>query len=50
MKDAISWFDIPSENFDCAVKFYSSILGKEIRVDTFRGQKLGIFPMEERKE
>ena len=46
MKDAISWFDIPSENFDRAVKFYSTILGKEIRIDTFMGQKLGFFPME----
>jgi predicted enzyme related to lactoylglutathione lyase len=46
MKDAINWFDIPTENFDRAVKFYSDILGKEVRVDTYMGQKLGFFPME----
>lgn len=46
MKNAIAWFDIPTEDFDRAVKFYSEILGKEIRVDTFMGQKLGFFPMD----
>ena len=46
MKDAITWFDIPTENFDRAVKFYSDILGQPIRVDTFMGQKLGFFPMD----
>jgi predicted enzyme related to lactoylglutathione lyase len=46
MKDAITWFDIPTENFDRAVKFYSDILGQQIRVDTFMGQKLGFFPMD----
>lgn len=48
MKDAITWFDIPTENFDRAVKFYSDILGKEVRVDSYMGQKLGFFPMEGR--
>lgn len=46
MKDAITWFDIPTEDFDRAVRFYSDILGKEIRVDTYVGQKLGFFPMD----
>jgi uncharacterized protein len=46
MKNAIIWFDIPTEDFDRAVKFYSDILGQEIRVDTFMGQKLGFFPMD----
>jgi predicted enzyme related to lactoylglutathione lyase len=46
MKDAITWFDIPTEDFNRAVKFYSDILDKDIRVDTFMGQKLGFFPMD----
>jgi predicted enzyme related to lactoylglutathione lyase len=46
MKNVITWFDIPTEDFDRAVKFYSDILGNEIRVDTFMGRKLGFFPME----
>lgn len=46
MKDVITWFDIPTEDFDRAVKFYSDILGQKVRVDTYMGQKLGFFPME----
>jgi uncharacterized protein len=42
----VVWFDIPTDNFDRAVKFYSDILGTPIKVDTFMGQKLGFFPME----
>ncbi|NPV61618.1 MAG: VOC family protein [Methanotrichaceae archaeon] len=49
MKNVISWFEIPTENFDRAVKFYSHILAEEIRVDSFAGQKLGFFPMEGRE-
>jgi predicted enzyme related to lactoylglutathione lyase len=49
MKNAITWFDIPTEDFDRALKFYSDILGQKIRVDTFMGQKLGFFPMEGRE-
>ena len=29
------------------MKFYSDILGKQINVDTYMGQKLGFFPMDE---
>jgi predicted enzyme related to lactoylglutathione lyase len=48
MKNVISWFDIPTEDFDRAVKFYSYILAEEIRVDSFAGHKYGFFPMEGR--
>jgi uncharacterized protein len=46
MANVVVWFDVPTENFDRAVKFYSDILGTPIKVDTFAGQKLGFFPME----
>ncbi|MDD1759324.1 MAG: VOC family protein [Methanothrix sp.] len=49
MNNVISWFDIPTEDFDRAVKFYSAVIGKEIRVESFMGQKLGFFPMEGRE-
>lgn len=49
MKDVITWFDIPTEDFDRAVKFYSDILGQKVRVDTYMDQKLGFFPMEGRE-
>jgi uncharacterized protein len=44
--NVVVWFDIPTENFDRAVKFYSDIMGTPIKVDTFTGQKLGFFPMD----
>ena len=46
MANVMVWFDIPTLDFDRAVKFYSDILGTPVRVDTFMGQKLGFFPME----
>jgi predicted enzyme related to lactoylglutathione lyase len=49
-KSAIAWFDIPSLQFERAVKFYSTILGVPIRVDEFMGQKLGFFPMDREGE
>jgi predicted enzyme related to lactoylglutathione lyase len=50
MNNVVTWFDIPTEDFDRAVRFYSAILGKEIRVETFMGQKLGFFPWKGGKE
>ena len=47
MKNAITWFDVPTTDFDRAVKFYSTILGSEIRIDESMGQKLGLFPMDQ---
>jgi len=46
MANAVVWFDIPSLDFDRAVKFYSDILGVPITVDTSMGMKLGMFSME----
>ena len=50
MKDAITWFDIPTEDFNRAVKFYSDILGQKIQVDTFMGQSPVSFPWMKWKE
>ena len=46
MGNVITWFDIPTADFERAVKFYSDILGEEVRVGEHMGQKLGFFPME----
>ncbi len=46
MKNAITWFDIPTLDFNRAVKFYSEILGEEVRVNEFMGKTIGFFPME----
>lgn len=49
MKNVIVWFDVPTLDFERAVKFYSRILGDEIKVDEFMSQRLGFFPMEDRE-
>jgi predicted enzyme related to lactoylglutathione lyase len=50
MKNVVVWFDIPTLDFDRAVTFYSEILGEPIKVDTYMGQKLGFFPMDQGPE
>lgn len=50
MADVISWFDVPTIDFDRAVKFYSEILGKPVRVAEHMGQKLGFFSMDGDRE
>ena len=45
-KNAITWFSIPTADFDRAVKFYSTILGEAVQVHEFMGRKLGFFPMD----
>ena len=44
-KNVVSWFHIPTSDFDRAVKFYSTILGNAINVMDFNGQTMGFFPM-----
>lgn len=44
MSNVITWFEIPTADFDRAVKFYSIILGKEIAVNDHMGQTRGVFP------
>lgn len=46
MKNAITWFDIPSLDFNRAIKFYGEILGTPLRVDDYLGQRLAYFPMD----
>jgi predicted enzyme related to lactoylglutathione lyase len=46
VKNVLAWFDVPTLDFDRAVKFYSDILGEPVQVSEHMGQKLGFFPME----
>ncbi len=46
MKSAIEWFDIPSSNFERALKFCSDILGEPLKINEYEGQKLAFFPMD----
>ena len=43
--NTINWFQIPSNDFARAIKFYSTILGHEVKVMDFQGQTMGFFPM-----
>lgn len=46
MKNAINWFEIPVNNYERAKKFYSQILGVEIKDHHMedKNMKYGIFP------
>lgn len=44
MKNAIVWFEIPTIDFDRAVKFYRNIVKWEITVDNTMWMKMAFFP------
>jgi predicted enzyme related to lactoylglutathione lyase len=46
MKNAISWFEIPSTNFERAIKFYETILSAKLRLEDSPDVKMAIFPYE----
>jgi len=45
--DTLCWTDIPVTNLDRAIKFYSAVLGKEVRNLSGGGMKYGLLPHEE---
>jgi len=44
MANQIVWCDIPVLNLDRAVKFYSAVLGQEVKKQEFPGMTIGILP------
>ncbi len=44
-KNVINWFQIPAKDLARAAKFYSTILGNEVKVQDFNGTKIGFFAM-----
>ena len=44
MKNALNWFEIPSKNFERAVKFYNTLLNAQLRLEDFGGTPNAIFP------
>lgn len=46
MANAINWFEIPAEDFDRAIDFYSKVLDGELAVQEMMGTKMGFLPME----
>jgi len=46
--DTLCWTDIPVTNLDRAIKFYSAVLGKEVRKLSEGRMEYGLLPHEER--
>ena len=44
MSNAINWFELPANNFDRAVKFYSEILGEGLQPMDHPQMKMAFFP------
>ena len=44
MANQIVWCDIPVSELDRAVKFYSAVLGREVKKQDFSGMTVGILP------
>src|SRR3989344_448040 len=44
MKNAINWFEIPTTDFERAVKFYSSIFEAKMEVRNLTELKMALFP------
>jgi len=44
VKNTINWFEIPSTDFDRAVKFYSTVFNVQLHMETVMGVQSGIFP------
>lgn len=45
--DTLCWTDIPVENLDRAIKFYSAVLGHEVRKMSEGAVEYGLLPHEE---
>jgi len=45
--DTLCWTDIPITNLDRAIRFYSAVLGKEVKRLSEGGMEYGLLPHEE---
>lgn len=44
MANLVVWVDIPVLDLDRAVRFYSAVLGGEVRLQDYPGRKIGLLP------
>ena len=44
MSNQIVWVDIPVKDLDRAIKFYSAVLGAQVKKEEFPGMAIGILP------
>ncbi|PCH94035.1 MAG: hypothetical protein COB85_06085 [Bacteroidetes bacterium] len=46
MADFITWFEIPTKDFDRALSFYKNVFNKEMDIFIFSGIRHGVFKLE----
>ncbi len=46
MANAINWFEIPANNYERAIEFYSTVLGAPLHKQEIIGAKMAFLPME----
>jgi predicted enzyme related to lactoylglutathione lyase len=44
MAHQVVWIDIPVKDLDRAIRFYSAVLGEEVKKQTFPDMSIGILP------
>ena len=44
MKSAVVWTDIPAKDLDRAIRFYSAVLGAEVKKQDFPDLSIGVLP------
>jgi hypothetical protein len=49
MANAIVWVDIPAQNLDRAVKFYSAVFGLPVNKQEYSGFAIGLLPHQDDK-
>ena len=46
MKNTVSWFEIPVDNFNRAVKFYNEVFEIKLVIEDFGESQMGMWPQE----
>ena len=47
MGHAVVWFDLPVNDLDRAIRFYSAVMGKPVKKETFENYSFGLFQHEQ---
>ena len=48
MSNAINWFELPSKNFNRAVKFYSDVIGSDLQLMDNDEMQMAFFPTKDK--
>jgi predicted enzyme related to lactoylglutathione lyase len=47
MKNALNWFEIPTQDIDRATRFYEQVLGAPLKRERFEGIEIAMFPSDQ---